>query len=54
MIPMIVPFLDDDDWRVRNGAAVALEDIGDPFAIEPLRQAKRKDFDNFRPARERW
>ena len=42
MIPMIVAFLDDDDWRVRNGAASALKDIGDPSATEPLRQAKRK------------
>lgn len=40
MIPMIVAFLGDDDWRVRNGAAAALGDIGDPSTIEPLRRGQ--------------
>ena len=35
--------LGDEDWRVRMEAAVALGNIGDPRAVEPLTRAPRDE-----------
>jgi HEAT repeat protein len=44
-VDLLIAYLEDDDFIVRRAAAVTLGELGDPRAVQPLRQAK---------ARERW
>jgi len=42
LLPILVSLLDDDDWRVRNGAAIGLGKLGDSRALLALRGALRR------------
>jgi HEAT repeat protein len=39
---IMLPLLNDDDWRVRNGAAMGLGELGDRRALLALRSALRR------------
>jgi HEAT repeat protein len=42
LLPLLTESLSDKDWRVRNGAAVALGELGDRRALAPLRARLRR------------
>ena len=42
LLPVLLSLLDDDDWRVRNGAAMGLGKLGDSRALLALRGALRR------------
>ena len=41
-VELILPMLLDPSWRVRYTAAMALGELGDPRAAEPLRSARKR------------
>ena len=43
IVPLLISFLDDPEWKVRNGASAALSLIADPRALRPLREAFRRE-----------
>jgi HEAT repeat protein len=42
LLPVLLSLLEDDDWRVRNGAAMGLGKLGDSRALLALRGALRR------------
>jgi HEAT repeat protein len=43
VVPLLISFLNDPHWALRNGASSALALLADPRALEPLRQARRRE-----------
>jgi len=41
--PMVVAWLEDENYKIRRAAAVALRSIGDPNAVPPLQRAMKRE-----------